>query len=342
MSLVRRLGIKRKREKKPSPETEISSPVQDIPVEPADALSDPNSPLMPMGLESVFDATGLSSHSPNAPQDRAGIVPGIGPIPFHSESCSSHHFLFSCYQYWCDQIKEAPRYHRKQWEFVYVLQALWERGLLAPEKRGLGFGVGREPLTAVMAAHGCNVVATDLDAEAQTIADWTETAQHSATLEDLNERGICPNEAFANQVSFQPVNMNNIPSDLQGFDFCWSACCFEHLGSIRAGLAFYENSLKTLKPGGYAVHTTEINLSSNEQTLDNDGTVLFRRRDLEELIANLRAQGHYCEPLLIHHGSQPVDGFVDTPPHRSDPHLRIALAQYVTTSVGIITRKTPD
>jgi 2-polyprenyl-3-methyl-5-hydroxy-6-metoxy-1,4-benzoquinol methylase len=295
-----------------------------------------------MGLASVFETEGLFEHSPSASQAVTGVMPQIGPIPFRSESCSSHHFLFACYQYWCDQIKEPPRYHRKQWEFIYILQALWERGMLAPEMRGLGFGVGREPLTAVMAARGCEVVATDLEAEAQTIADWTETAQHSATLEDLNERGICDSSAFAKQVKFAPVNMNDIPSDLRGFDFCWSACCFEHLGSIKAGLAFYKNSLETLKPGGFAIHTTEINLSSNEHTLDNDGTVLFRKKDLEELIADLTAQGHYCEPLFIHHGSQPVDGFIDTPPYRSDPHLRIAQAHYVTTSDGIITRKAPE
>lgn len=275
----------------------------------------------------------------NASKVITGVTAEIGSLPFRSETCSSHHFLLACYEYWCKEIKEPARYHRKQWEFIYILQSLWERGLLAPERRGLGFGVGREPLAAVMATRGCEVVATDLEIEAQTTSAWAETGQHSTMLNDLNGSGICDKDTFSEKVSFTPVNMNNIPSDLRDFDFCWSACCFEHLGSIKAGLAFYKNSLETLKPGGFAIHTTEINLSSNEDTLDNDNTVIFRRRDVEDLIGELTAQGHYCEPLLIHYGSQPVDGFIDAPPYRSDPHLRLAIAQYVTTSVGIITRK---
>lgn len=334
MSIKRLLGWKK-------PATTTAPPIPEV-TPPPPVLEDtpaPLSPMKPMSLQSVFLSGSMDSHSPAAPSAVTGVLPHIGPLPFRSESCSSHHFLLSCYQHWCNEIKQHPTYHRKQWEFVYILQALWERGLLELGKRGLGFGVGREPLTAVMAAHGCKVLATDIDADSQSSEGWADTGQHSTTLEDLNAQAICEEGAFKENVSFAPVDMNNIPSDLRGFDFCWSACCFEHLGSIKAGLEFYKNSIECLKPGGFVIHTTELNMSSNEQTLDNDATVLFRRRDLEELIADLRAQGHYCEPLLVHYGSQPVDGFIDMPPYRIDPHLRLAIAQYVSTSVGIITRK---
>jgi 2-polyprenyl-3-methyl-5-hydroxy-6-metoxy-1,4-benzoquinol methylase len=290
-------------------------------------------------VPSFYDAPDILKGLLATPSEISGVLPGIGPIPFRSESCSSHHFLMGAYAHWCAEIKEKPALRRKQWEFVYILQALWERGLLEPGMKGVGFGVGREPLTAVMAQHGCQVTATDLELDAQTAAGWSDSNQHSTQLSDLNERGICEPEVFAARVGFVPVNMNEIPPHLTGFDFCWSACCFEHLGSLKAGLDFYRNSLKTLKPGGFAIHTTEINLSSDDDTLDNDITVLYREKDLGGLIEGLKAQGHYCEPLLIHHGSQPIDGFIDMPPYLSDPHLRIAMGKYVTTSVGIITRK---
>lgn len=290
-------------------------------------------------ISADFDAAEVSELLYRDPHADAGVVKDFGAIPFRSESCSSHHFLLSCYSYWCETFDSAPLYHRKQWEFVYILQALWERGLLETGKRGLGFGVGKEPLASVMAAHGCEIVATDLGAEEQAAASWSETGQHSVALADLNENGHCPAAEFERLVSFEAVDMNNIPDTLRGFDFCWSACCFEHLGSIEAGLAFYRNSLDTLKPGGLAIHTTELNLSSDEDTLEKGDTVLFRKKDLIALIDDLTAQGHYCEPLLIHHGSQPLDGFVDMPPYLDDPHLRLGIAQYVTTSVGIITRK---
>ncbi|MBV5337004.1 MAG: hypothetical protein J0653_03215, partial [Deltaproteobacteria bacterium] len=72
-------------------------------------------------------------------------------------------------------------------------------------------------------------------------------------------------------------------------DFCWSSCSLEHLGSIKAGLDFIKASLKTLKVGGVAVHTTEYNVSSDEATIDNNPTlVLFRRCDIQGLVEELR------------------------------------------------------
>ncbi len=211
--------------------------------------------------------------------------------------------------------------------------------------RGLGFGVGREPLTAVFASRGCEIVATDLGREDKFAQQWAASNQNSQNVLDLNDRCICAEDAFLAQVSFEPADMNKIPAHFDGgFDFCWSACCLEHLGSISNGQEFYRNSLKTLRPGGLAIHTTEFNLSSNEDTLDNQPTVIFRERDLRELIARLETDGHYVEPLLLHLGSYPNDGFVDLPPYSSGhdthpPHLRMMLEAYVTTSVGIITRK---
>ena len=270
---------------------------------------------------------------------RPGVEQGIGAIPFRSESCSSHHFYYSCYEKWCADIHEPPRFHRKQWEFVYILQTLWERGLLSAGKTGVGFGVGIEPLTALMVKNGCSILATDLGGDEREAKAWAKTNQHSTKLSDLNDRGICPEDLFAKNAAFRPVDMNNIPDDITGHDFCWSACCFEHLGSIKAGLDFYRNSLKTLKPGGLAVHTTELNLSSDTDTLESGSTVLFRKSDIKGLIEGLEADGHTCEPLLIHEGSQPIDNFIDIPTYSSDHHLRLTLGNYATTSIGIITRK---
>lgn len=332
MGLRRFLGLKRpKPQEGPSVAAEAAAPVPEV----------SRYPDAPRPVPQTYDAPAILASLLAAPAHISGVSPGIGPVPFRSESCSSHHFLMAAYAHWCAEFKEHPALRRKQWEFVYILQGLWERGLLAPGMKGVGFGVGREPLTAVMAQRGCHVTATDLELDAQTAAGWSESNQHSAQLSDLNERGICDADKFEAQVRFMPVNMNAIPRSLTGFDFCWSACCFEHLGSLEAGLDFYRNSLKTLKPGGVAIHTTELNLSSNDDTLDHYNTVLYREQDLRGLIEGLEAEGHYCEPLLIHHGSQPIDGFIDMPPYLSDPHLRLAIGKYVSTSVGIITRKVP-
>jgi hypothetical protein len=133
--------------------------------------------------------------------------------------------------------------------------------------------------------------------------------------------------------------MNDIPDDLQGFDIVWSACAFEHLGSIEHGKRFVLRAMDCLKPGGVAVHTTEFNLSSDDETLDHQGTVLFRRRDLDDLAERIRERGDRMLPLNAHHGADPVDHFVDVPPYNPQPHLRLLIAGYAATSVGIILRR---
>ena len=133
--------------------------------------------------------------------------------------------------------------------------------------------------------------------------------------------------------------MNAIPADLVDFDFTWSSCAFEHLGSIEAGLDFFANSLDCLKPGGIAVHTTELNLSSNNITLDRSDTVIFRRRDFEALAERLAAEGHDVIPMTFDSGDNDVDRMIDLPPYCQDPHLKLQLMRWVTTSFGMIVRK---
>jgi hypothetical protein len=132
--------------------------------------------------------------------------------------------------------------------------------------------------------------------------------------------------------------MNAIPSDLRDYDFCWSACCYEHLGSIRMGLDFLHNCLATLKPGGVSVHTTEFNLSSNAKTLEAPELVIFRKQDFETVIAELVSAGHTVEPLNLWPGTTPVDEHIDLPPYGAT-HLKLELQGYCTTSIGLIVTK---
>ena len=52
-----------------------------------------------------------------------------------SELCKAKDIHSEWYRRWCSEIKEVPRFHRKQWEFAYILQALWERGCMEKGKR---------------------------------------------------------------------------------------------------------------------------------------------------------------------------------------------------------------
>ncbi len=234
-------------------------------------------------------------------------------------------------------IGESPRYHRKLWEWVFILHHLEIHGMLEPGRRGLGFGVGTERLPAALAMLGIDVVATDGAA-----AEWDAGNQRSTSIDQLLDPSIAPDAVVRRHVQHRVCDMNDIDAEragLTGFDFHWSACAFEHLGSIQRGLDFVVDAVETtLRPGGVGVHTTELKLSPGERTIDTGGTVLFRPSDLAELIDRLRERGHEVDDLVVGQGDSVLDVHVDTPPY-TPLHLKLALAAHVTTSVGIVVRR---
>jgi hypothetical protein len=228
--------------------------------------------------------------------------------------------------------------HRKVWEWSYITQALYERDLLKAGVRGLGFAVGREPLPAFFANYGCAIVATDLFETQAQQGGWVATGQHAANLEALNTRGFCDPELFRQRVTFRNVDMNAIPDDLRDFDFIWSSCSLEHLGTLKLGEQFIYNSLACLKPGGMAIHTTEYNVSSNGRTLDRGAVALYRKRDIQRIVKRLRREGHAID-LELRDGQGVADRYVDPPPYKQEVHLKLQIAEYVVTSIGLVIRK---
>lgn len=229
--------------------------------------------------------------------------------------------------------------HRKLWEWCFITEVLHSQGMLSSGRRGLGFAVGHEPLVAQFAACGATIVASDLDVDRAADAGWVASGEHAASLALLNERGLCPPEVFDRLVSFQEIDMCNIPvSELDDFDFLWSSSAFEHLGNLDAGIDFVIESMKCLRPGGLAVHTTEFNVGSNDQTMSEGGTVIYRQCDIERLASALREQGHEIR-LNFDRGVLPFDYHVDVPPYTHDPHLKLHLMGYTTTSVGIVVQR---
>src|SRR5258707_3983198 len=208
--------------------------------------------------------------------------------------------------------------HRKLWEWLFIVQS-------AMGRVGLGLPLGRSHFQPSLPSLGCEITATDVASTDPAASKWIDGGQHSEQLLQLNAAGICPPDAFCNRVHFQPLNMNEIPADLSNFDFTWSACALEHLGSIRRGQDFLLNQMACLKPGGFAVHTTEFNLSSNWRTVAWNDTVLFRRQDLERVAALLQDEGHSIT-LNFDTGAGSADRHVDVPPF-TEVHLRLLIAK---------------
>ena len=200
----------------------------------------------------------------------------------------------------------------------------------------MGFGVGTEPLPALFASMGYEIVASDLATKDSEAKGWCQGNQLCYGKDSLNEREICEEKLFERNVSYQVVDMNNIPQDLCEFDFNWSSCALEHLGSLQHGLVFLENQISTLKIGGWGVHTTEFNVSSDSETFERDDLVLYRMRDILTVVDKIRGQGHFVEEIDFSLGRLPQDYFVDVPPYSAEPHLWLQIADYVITSIGLI------
>lgn len=274
------------------------------------------------------------------PYPRNAAVPGEKASQLTSCLAAVDHLESPAFRHWAEALGLRWRRHRKLWEFCFICQALYERGMLERGRRGLGFAVGEEALPALFASRGCEIVATDLDATDERSGPWAETGQLADSIEKLERPDICAPEDFARLVRFRAVDMNRIPHDLKEFDFTWSSCSFEHCGSIALGSEFLIRQMDCLKPGGVAVHTTEFNLTSNEDTLTEGWTVIFRRRDIDEIIGELERRGHYVEPVCYALGSTADDKFVDVFPYGDEPHLKLLIEdRFVSTSIALIIRK---
>jgi SAM-dependent methyltransferase len=298
-----------------------------------------------LGAEIARAAFAAGRAGPGVPAPEAPVLVRLG-----GRLCRQEDIEAPWLHHWCARLGMVPLYHRKVWEECYVAQALWEHGMLTARRRGLGFAVGRELLPAFLAAQGAEVLATDLAARDDRARIWHDSGQFAAEAGHLFYPHLIGREDFDARVTFRAVDMAAIPEDLrrgEKFDFLWSVCALEHLGSLEAGLRFIEQAMACLKPGGVAVHTTEYNLAETGRTLTSGVTVLYQRRHIEELARRLEAAGHRVAPLDFSAGEGVLDRFVDLPPFslpdgtqpvKDTPHLRKAFREHTATSIGIIVR----
>lgn len=253
------------------------------------------------------------------------------------QPCTRRQIESPNFRYWAARMGLKPGgLHRKAWEWCFIVQALHERGMLVPGGKGLGFAVGEEPLTSLFASMGCEILATDLDCEQADREGWVEGRQHAAGRAQLNNGGLCSPELFDAMVRFRSVDMREIQSDLTGFDFLWSSCALEHLGSLQSGVDFVLRAMECLRPGGVAVHTTELNVESNDRTLETGHDVIYRERDLIDLADELRRRGCAVTPLAFDTGDSDEDRYVDEPPYRGRVHLKLRIGGFASTSYGFI------
>ena len=241
--------------------------------------------------------------------------------------------------YWLDELRYPTNYaDRKSWEYAWLMQVLAYYGMMTPGRRGLGFAVGREPITAYLASRGVNVLATD--APQSVVGEyWIESGQYARCVADLNHAELCTSAVLDKRVRFRGVDMNAVDADLRDFDFCWSLCAIEHLGDFERLEAFIFASIETLKPGGLAVHSGELFCGPAEQIPPASGNTIHPTEEqYTGLAERLQAAGHRVAPLNFNLGDNPVDQLIDHPPY-SDFHIKLNYSGIDTTSWGLIVQR---
>jgi hypothetical protein len=223
---------------------------------------------------------------------------------------------------------------RKRWEWAMIALNVDD----VKGKRGLGFAVGRESLPAYFASCGAKILATDQLPDERAQRFWGDTGQLATRALDLYS-DICPIDIFNENVSFAHCDIREPLTRYYGlFDFVWSAGSLEHLGSLEAGISFVLESLKCLKPGGIAVHTTEYTFG--DETVESGDNVFYRRSDLERMREQVLALGYEMDPIDFTRGKHDKNYEVDVHPYpNSDSHLVLEACGVITTSVVFAIRR---
>jgi SAM-dependent methyltransferase len=243
-----------------------------------------------------------------------------------------------------DDELRARAYNRKVWEWAYIAEAVHSAGLLAPGRTALGFGCGTEPMPALFARFGLDVLATD-QASDEGQQDWSGTGQLMAGLRSLSRPHVVSDVQLAERVQVRAVDMNSVPDDIGSFDVIWSSCVIEHLGSPQRGLDFVLESAELLKPGGIMVHTTELELTPMPESQDYGHCAVYLIEDLEMLVERMTAAGFEMSINPYVSLDTPQDRWVSMATTkyaaalRDGAHLRLALGNSVTTSFGLLARR---
>jgi hypothetical protein len=169
-------------------------------------------------------------------------------MPF--STCSSRDFFHPEFERLRELIGGRQLFQRKLWEWVFIVHQAIRTGAVGPSKRALAFGVGREVLPAVFARMGARVTATDAPPAIAAAAGWQASGVFVGGLAHLPAK-FMNRAAFEALVEWRDCDMNAIDPALTDYDFCWSSCSLEHLGSLEHGLDFIIESVeKTLRVGG--------------------------------------------------------------------------------------------
>ena len=261
-----------------------------------------------------------------------------------SEIVSEKRFKEDNFFKWMDLLRELPKLHNKQFQQYAIMESANRiTSDIGKAKKAIGFGVGVEPIPAALVKLGFDVLATDY-LDGSIAEDWKRTGQLASEFQQLNQRGILTEQEFIDHLKFQNLDMNQSPKEMHGsFDFTWSSCALGHIGGYQNGLDFILDSLNLLRPGGMAVHSTELDVSALGSIFTSPSLNFYKLDDLNETIKLAQKRGF--ETSLIQKRkmfSGKSERFVVLEPWDEKTHIRIEIFGREILSVVLIFRKPND
>ncbi len=165
------------------------------------------------------------------------------------------------------ELREVPRFHRKQWEFAMIFHALQRLGKLREDTLGLSMGGGRELVAYALAQHVRQLIITDLYE--------TNTTWDCARTEDPDEfiRRNKPFPVDDAKLKALRMDMRKLHFPDGTFDFCYSTCAVEHIGGREDFVQHFNEVARVLKDDGVYVFTTEVLFE--EETIRDDHNYVF-------------------------------------------------------------------
>jgi ubiquinone/menaquinone biosynthesis C-methylase UbiE len=243
-----------------------------------------------------------------------------------------------------NELKEGPRFHRKQWEFAMIFLALKKLGFLNEKMNGLSLGGGNERVLYAIAKHVKKLTVTDLY-ENSTSWDCARTNDPDEFI-----RSSKPFDVDDSKIKALRMDMRNLDFEDNTFDFCYSSCAIEHIGKYEDFVQHLNEVYRCLKDNGLYVFTTELQLGN--VTIEDPNNHIFSPQYLNKIFRDMFLTPEFDTDISLtpHEINKPYPSNVKNLCYNNEsniinrlmnnyPHTILLRGRYPFTSVQFIFRK---
>lgn len=242
------------------------------------------------------------------------------------------------------ELQEPPRFHRKQWEFAMIYRALERADKLGENRIGLSMGGGRELIAYAIARRVRQLLITDL---------YESTTSWECARTDDPDEFIRRNKPFPvddARLKAMRMDMRDLRFPDATFDFCYSTCAVEHIGTREDFLRHFNEVARVLKDDGLYVFTTEVGF--DETVIPDEHNYVFSLQYLYDLFAdsNLQPEPVFDARIAPHRVNYPIPSTIHQLMHfgpdnvaqqimRTAPHIQLLRGRHPFTCGLFLLRK---